>query len=210
MAWTYEQLFNTLTDGDLNGQDSWSGDTGLDVVTSTPTPYEGAKTLKGITPADFNDHEVTRSITSLSDGIVYFSYLFSNSGGSDKRLSIKLLSGATIVVYLKCFGTTILLENRTPGNDTVATGLVADTWYRIGLEYNATNDQARANVDGGTFSAWSDVYLATSVDTMKIVASDNNGASGGYIGCDAISPNYTPVAGATARSTPTLLTLAVG
>lgn len=209
MAWTYEQLFNGLSTADLNGQDSWSGDTGFDVVTGTPTPYEGAKALKGITPASFLDFEITRSITSLSSGIVYFSYLFSNSGGSDKRLAFKLLSGATTIVFVKCFGSTILIENRTPGNDTVATGLVADTWYRIGLEYDASTDQARVNVDNGTWSAWSNVYLASSVDTLRLVASDNNANSNGYVGCDAISPNYTPGGTVVASQIPTLLLMGV-
>lgn len=201
MAWTYQQLFNTLTDGDLNGQDSWSGDTGLDVATSTPVPWEGAKCLKGVTPADFNDHEVTRSITSLTSGVVYFSYLFSNASGSDKRAALLLYSGATKVVHLKCFGSQILMENNTPGNDTLFTGLVVDTWYRIGLEYDASTDQARANKDGGAWSSWVNVYAASSVDTIKLSVSDNNGIATGYIGIDAISPDYTPSAGGGANTT---------
>jgi len=40
--WTYEQKFNGLNDGDLNGQDDWSAESDTDVV-QTGTPYEGAK-----------------------------------------------------------------------------------------------------------------------------------------------------------------------
>src|SRR3989338_8281410 len=68
-AWSYEQTFNNLNNGDLNGQDSWSGSTAFDVVT-TGTPYEGAKHLSFSTLADI---DISRNITPTENGTLYFS-----------------------------------------------------------------------------------------------------------------------------------------
>jgi hypothetical protein len=60
MAWTYEQKFDGLTTGDLNGQDSWSGSTNYDV--STTNPAEGTKcvTITG----DGTERQISRTITA--------------------------------------------------------------------------------------------------------------------------------------------------
>ncbi len=57
-AWTYEQKFNDLNDGGINGQDSWTYNTGSDnaVVTTSGTPYEGTKHLNINSITKFEKH----------------------------------------------------------------------------------------------------------------------------------------------------------
>ncbi|KKU20693.1 MAG: hypothetical protein UX33_C0041G0011, partial [Candidatus Azambacteria bacterium GW2011_GWC1_46_13] len=54
-AWTYEQTFNTLNNGDLNGQDSWSGAVEYDIQSSIS--HEGTKAVKVKTLLWFNTLE---------------------------------------------------------------------------------------------------------------------------------------------------------
>lgn len=192
MAWTYTQNFNSLSTADLNSQDSWSGDTGFDVVTGTPTPYEGAKCVKGTTPADSSDHEITRSITSTTSGVVYVSALINTSGGSDKRAFIKLKSGSTVGVFLKFFANGLVyLETTGPANTTITSGLSLDTWYRFGIEFNAATDQARVNVNNGPWSSWYTTSAAFGdIDSVVLNTNDNVSSASGYVAFDAIGPTY--------------------
>jgi len=67
--WTYEQTFNTLNNGDLNGQDSWSGAGEYDVQTSIT--HEGAKAVQ--VNALNTSKLISRTVPSFTSGQMYFS-----------------------------------------------------------------------------------------------------------------------------------------
>jgi len=91
MAWSYEQKFNTLNDGDLNGQDSWTGN-GWQIQTTNK--YEGAKGVAAEhTTSDFY---ADRTITGISDGVVYLAMMRGTRTG-DSNFRFILQEGANQV-----------------------------------------------------------------------------------------------------------------
>ena len=78
-----------------------------------------------------------------------------------------------------------------------------NTYYRVGIQWDDVNqpDKYRANVNNGTWTAWSNWVSNGSLTTgiNKIALSDmgNNGNGTGTIYFDTISPDYTPTEGAT-------------
>ena len=68
-TWTYEQTFNTLNNGDLSGQDNWSGDIQYDVQSTLA--YEGTKAVQ-VNALD-TSKLITRTVPSFTSGQMYFS-----------------------------------------------------------------------------------------------------------------------------------------
>lgn len=89
MAWTYEQLFNTLNDGDLNGQDSWTGGANYDVQTTTK--YEGAKGIEGVN----TNQNIARTITGVTSGTLYVAMRMSAHGAGSGDAAFDLLTSGT-------------------------------------------------------------------------------------------------------------------
>src|SRR3990167_10712671 len=90
MAWTYEQKFNDLNNGDLNGQDSWSAHLAFDVETSVK--YEGAKALSFLLASE-NEY-ANRNIDAISQGIVYVA-LMNDGIVSGNWAAFRLRTGTT-------------------------------------------------------------------------------------------------------------------
>jgi hypothetical protein len=159
MAWTYTQNFDTLNDGDLNNQDSWSGDSLFDVQTSVK--YAGDKGV-AVTPSSGSDITISRTITNTSDGSLRF-YVrrTSNSNGT---FHVTLYEGATFAtrVIFNASGN-IVLHNGVSTIEYITVGSYsANTWYCIDVEYDCSTDKARARVDSGSWSDWGDFYTAIS------------------------------------------------
>lgn len=202
MAWTYEQTFNSLSTGDLNGQDSWSGSTNFDV--STTSPYEGANCVSCVLHAD-SSVTIDRSITGISAGTLYVSMKVNRTAGT-RRGSFYLLSGTTEVarIFMVYDGTNKFIQMLTNDGATwidLVNPITNDTWYRIGIEFDdaAHNNQYRCNVNNGTWSSWYGYYLSpswTTIDKVRLADEGNNGSGTGTVYFDSISPNYTITGGA--------------
>ena len=199
MAWTYEQDFEALSTGDLNGQDSWSGDTDFDVV-DTGTPYEGSQYLQ-IDPAGDAFEAISRSVTSVAAGVVYCSLKINRTGGTAGKAlrgDVLLYEGATIIarIFAQIGGAADKIELlASSGWVVLATGISNDTWYRIGIEWDASTDKYRANVNGGTWSSWYDPTGSPSfsgVDKITLDASSQDAGATGTMSFDYISPDYSP------------------
>lgn len=197
MAWTYEQNFNTLNDGDLNGQDSWSGDTAFDVVT-TGTPSEGAKHVSSILESD-SEVTIARAVTAVTAGIVYVSIKVNRTAGT-RRGNIYLKEGAATLV--RCFFVYDGTNNWIKVYDnltltTVQDPISNDTYYRVGIEWDNVGQPGkfRANVNGGAFGSWLNWFnggaMSAGIDSIVLSDLGNNGSGTGTLYFDTISPNYT-------------------
>jgi hypothetical protein len=206
--WTYEQTFNTLNTADLSGQDSWSSGTGFNVVT-TDTPYEGAKHVKTAGDGSY----ITRSITSIESGTVYFSFrktssttgymlllLDNDNTQSDLELVLGPLGSVgngQIGYYSRNSSADIQIDSLT---------YTAATYVRVGIRFEfSTNGYAglaqrtwQVNVNGG---AWSSALETERTDGNAITRIRWGGSSELYM--DFISPNYS----ATTTTTPNFLSL---
>ena len=192
MAWTYEQTFNSLSGGDLNGQDSWGGGTNntrFDVQSSVV--FEGANAVSNTQPGDASSSEIIRTVTGINSGIVYVSIRRTAAAGN---LSIKLGESASSKMYvvMDTLGNIVTLSGALFTSNTIQ-AYSNDTWYRIGIEFDNVGqpNKFRANVDGGSFTSWLDVTNTsyTNIDEIHLDSSDAISGVTDYY--DFISPNYT-------------------
>lgn len=154
VSWTYEQDFESLSTGDLNGQDSWTGSTDYDVTTTTAcggsksvsVAIGGSQSIVRTLPAEVQDGNfyirVKRTGTDNGDAFVLL------KEDSTNRVFIKLGENGDIEGY-----------NGTAYIDLL-TSYSADTCYTLNVEFNDSTqpDQWRARVHNGSswgaFSSW--------------------------------------------------------
>lgn len=178
-AFTVTEKFDTYTDGDsLNGKTgtavTWSlggGDVaGVTNSQSDTAPNSAFITLGG----------AIGSITTTTDGTLYYSVYIT---GDDTIF--RLRTGATNVVYNRRNGGNLEYYD---GSNYVSVGaLSANTWHRIGIEFdNGGNPgKARYQIDNGTWSSYAPTANGgNSVDTIVIL-----GTATEYI--DTICPTYS-------------------
>jgi hypothetical protein len=172
MSFPYTQNFNTLNDGDLNGQDSWSIRSGYrSPVVQTTKKYEGAKGLKSNSSTPWAS--ILRTITALSGNYhCYFTvfaeatnksiiwFMLRNSSDS-AAISFQLATDGKLSVY--DFSTSTYIEIMS---------FSANTWYVIDLEYDIPNKKYRARAYNGSswsaYSSWCDFPSGWSTDIVKI------------------------------------------
>lgn len=179
MAWTFEEKFNTLTDGDLNGQNSWTGDVDFDV--QTHISYEGAK---GISVTAANGY-CTRSITSVSDGVVYFAVMRGNTTGD---VSFDFLTGgSTRVRFIVANSNTNVTISNGAGVHTW-TGIVsAGNWLLFEFTFDASNNHSVRYHNGVSWSASTGTLSAAvggNIDGIRL----GSGGTAGVSYFDYISP----------------------
>jgi len=158
--WTYEQKFNSLDDGDLNGQDNWSGSTLFDVTTDADARYEGAKGVKFQDSSASSYTIENSSFTASSAGTFYIAFkrTVNNSG----YLRLYLYEGANLlgVIHLTNGGKIAIFNGATTDYIDVASYSV-DQWYVVACEFSSTNDNYRIkvyDVTGESWSSWSSYY----------------------------------------------------
>lgn len=205
MAWTYEQLFNALSTGTLDGQDSWTGATAPFLVSADAScRYEGAQGLDTGTGGNFR-----RSITNVTSGIVYYSvkYKTANASGDGPYFSLKRSTAyGTIVKIYQNGGVNKIACYNGAGTYTDQQTVTVDTWYVVAIEFDCsrgTKGQFRVSIDGGAFSSWYDFVgnLSSGSDTIEIGMDASL-----WAGClDRISPN--PVSTAYYKTLDDVITL---
>src|SRR4030042_2486659 len=124
-SFNYEQKFNALSDGDLNGQDSFTADAEFDVQTSIK--YEGAKGLL-IPTVDGATKTAIRSIDACVDGTVYCVMRFGAIAknivqfnllqGASRKMEVGLIDG-----HIKMYGSGSFV--------TIKLSPAINTWYII-------------------------------------------------------------------------------
>ncbi len=158
--WTYQQDFEGLNLGDLNGQDSWvvSRDS-VDVVL-TGSPYEGAKHAK-LTKTSVGV-SLTRSFSDVPYGTLYFAFkLEGTTAGLNAYMS--LIAGeenAFLLNFAEDYN--LMAYNHGVFVDT-GIDYAADTYYKISIRFECTAGAWEAlpiyhwqfNINDGD---WSDVY----------------------------------------------------
>src|SRR3989344_3457549 len=194
-AWTYEQTFNNLNNGDLNGQDSWSGSTAFDVVT-TGTPYEGAKHLSFSTLADI---DISRNITPTENGTLYFSVKKPTTNQDTFLFILKNNNGLSdINIYFNANGQ-IQAYNGTTASWQTIQNYSANSYYRIGIQFELSQNgwqglaqrTYKVNIDGGAWSAAKGVERSNGITINSVRLSKQGYSYSGTGYFDFISPNYS-------------------
>ena len=156
--WTYQQDFNTLTSGNLNGQDSWSGSASYDIQTTVR--YEGAKAVEVVGSAPSG---IVRDITGISDGLVYVALRVTATPPTGNHAGIILREGASGRMYVR-FGSNGYIQISSAGVYQDIMTYNTDQWYVIAIEFDdvAQADKYRAKVHNGTvWSSWTSWYTVS-------------------------------------------------
>jgi len=152
--WTYEEKFNDLTTGDLNGQDSWSGGTGYDVTTTAAAIYEGTKGV-----SETASLSIQRQITSIDSGTMYVSMKTNDAntnGGGYLILNNNAGLSDVLVNFWSDYTIRTLNDTQTAWIQVGSETWSADTWSRIGIQFRCTGAAA--------YEGLSERYYNISVD----------------------------------------------
>lgn len=205
-GWSYEQNFDSLSTGNLSGQDSWTYIAGAQpqvqgsVFESSPYAVSGDPDINVGT---------YRDVTAANDDgtIVYVSMRMTSSSTVD-NVGVRFGSGGTHIATLYMNAQNAGdLSVRDPNIGTyrnITTGISADTWYRLGIEFDFTNDRVRGNFNNGTMSAWLNLSAFSQISRITLEANNGNGTA---TTCywDNISATYSTGGGGASTNLLTML-----
>lgn len=191
-AWTYEQLFNTLSNGDLNGQDSWSGGTAVDVQSTVV--YEGAKAIIEVN----GNTNMTRSITAVTSGTMYIAGRMEAGFGDGANFDMRSNGNTNSQIRIAFRDTGNISAFSSSGENIIVTGFLTGTWYLFEITFNGSSYTVRYNTSG-TSAGWSSSFGpynyqtgAADIDTIRF---NLGGSQTSY--WDTITPT-NPIASAPA------------
>jgi len=149
-GWLYEQNFNSLADGDLPGQDGWTGYNEFDVQSTVA--YEGTKAVQGIRTA--GAVFASRSVPSSVNGTVYFAMRSTANNSGDFAFALKDNNKVDAHAMIKFDSDgNIKTHDNINGWQTI-TAYSANTWYIFRVEYDCGNDRFRVKVYDSSWSGW--------------------------------------------------------
>jgi hypothetical protein len=127
--------FNALTDGDLNGQNGWSGSTAFDVQTSTK--YEGAKS---VSVASVVIGQIDKTLTVTSFNVFIQLAIRATHAGDASPIEFYLMEGTNQVVGIGIAVDKVKHLIAPPSWQDVMTA-VDNTWYlvRVALDSASTH-----------------------------------------------------------------------
>ena len=198
----YDQDFDGLNDGDLNTQDSWTGDTSFDVQTSVVN--SGTKAVIG-------NHTGSGESISRDDGAVgtdgtQVFYFRLTSVTTAELMQCRMMEGASPRGYMKNDGSGNFQYYDGGAYNTVGS-LSNDTWHKMVVEWRVSpSQQWRHDLDGTGFTDWDTMVTWTSgLDGNFLARTSLTGS----VYWDDFASSDTPAASAV-TPTPQLLTLGVG
>lgn len=191
-GWSYEQDFEGLSTGNLSGQDSWVYVVGAQPQVQTSVVETGSQAVSVNVNLNVNTY---RNVTAATDdGIIVYVSLRATSTSTTDNIGLRFHQGATWLgsCYINdvAAGRLTWRQGASPYNRaTLLTGASANTWYRFGVEFDFTNNRARANYDNGTMSSWLSTPSMTQVDRIYLECNNGDAVSTtGYY--DRISASY--------------------
>lgn len=187
---TLEEDFEEYSVGALAGQGDWTTGSGT-VPVSDADAFRGSKCLRF--PTDVNAY-AKRNIDDFSDdgATMYFSIkadAATTGGNSVIYLWETDGSGRIGDCYLRVNSGLKFSFRTEDGTYVDQFSLSTDTWYRIGMEFDFTNNRCRFNIDGGAFGSWVTWTNARSYCGFMWIGS-NGGATTNYHFWDSISASY--------------------
>jgi len=174
MATIFEDDFNSYTDGDLNGQGGWSGDTAYDVQGTIVK--EGAKAVECGSVVNVG---IYKDGTPRNDGRIT-AYLRRNTNSSGRSyLTIK--EGTTICANVRFMDDGNLQVHRNGAWETYL-AYSADIWYCIEIEWRSSDHKVRYRVNGGAWTDWGTATneWVTGLDRVRFDVWDQSAGDVGY------------------------------
>jgi hypothetical protein len=174
-AWPYDQDFEALSTGDLNGQDSWSADLDMDVT--NVASFDGSQSVVSVAASGNG----TRDITNDTSGTLYFSVMRPDTT-SDASFRILNDSDNAVISLAMFSGNIYTYDNSTLR--TLVPSYTNGTWYTFEVEYDSNTDTHYWRYVVGTSTSWSmqvgpyDYQSGNTGDISKV--NINQGGSGTF------------------------------
>ena len=171
-GWTYKEDFNSLNNGVLNGQDSWTGST--DYVIQTAVKYEGTKAV-AVNLLEANNENIYRVITATSSGSVFVAMRKTASVEGEGRIYFILNEGTTAKIVID-FDPSNNISYYVGGVGYQTYSTYNDNqWYIVAIEFdNAAHPnkyRIKARPDGdswGDWTSWVATYSSyTNIDRVR-------------------------------------------
>lgn len=149
MAWTYEQNFDSLNDGTINGQDSW---------TSSDSDVGSAYAFAGAKGVELTAGYMERTITAVTSGSMYFAFKYETP--STGSFSMKIDDGTNYGVMwnLDDDGSADYRAQMytSAGYRVIVDGLDKTKFYIWNIEFDNSTDEYRVRYkeSGGSWSSW--------------------------------------------------------
>lgn len=169
-AWGYTQTFDALSDGDLNGQDSWSGDTDYDIQSAV------AVAGKAVAVTAASDGIIQRTITSASSGTFRIEMRKAGTTTGNNQSNIGQGDWGTLTNRLTSVGFGYNSNHdkiyyvKTDTSETQIQAFSADTWYTVDQEIDCSTDQYRVRIDEGSWTAWGALYNSNTCSNFSVVS----------------------------------------
>lgn len=194
-AYSYTQTFDSLTTGNLNGQDSWSGATTYQVETTTK--FKGAKACSVAS----GNNDMQRTITAVDSGDMYWAMEY--SGTNSGYGGMYFYNGATLAGLVRFDSGPSVIEVLGSGAyTTILSNPVSDTWYIINVNFiSATQFKVRIKAAGGAWGSFTSALTwQSSVSTITVLGLEGN-VSGATYYWDEIGTTDPDAAAVTAVNT---------
>lgn len=175
MSVVYSQNFDGLSTGDLNGQDSWIGNTNFDVENSVSQTAPNAVQA----PNNLNGLSIIRTFTTISSGNpVLTVYVQNNTSGVQAAYTCFTdIAGNGWIVNFRPNQTFLMADFPGFGNfiDNQFSW-TAGVFYQLTIEVDIANSRARFKIDNGTFSSYvaAGVGFLGSISTVFFLQGANN------------------------------------
>lgn len=173
--------FNTLNEGELDGQNGWvqSDTLVVRVGSSSGLDMEGAKVVSSTDNSAVAGWNYSKTITARTDGFLSVKMRQSGSAGAN----FNLLEGATNVGGIR-FATNNRInmrDDQVDGDTLLLDPYAANTTYTIDIGLDAAGDKIRARINAGTWSDWKTSQNAyTQVDKIQMQGGGDNTGSISY------------------------------
>ncbi len=171
MATIFEDNFNSYTDGDLNGQGSWSGDSNFQIQGTTT--YEGAKAVYINNPGDVKNIEKTGNQESPGRITVYMR----QGSTSVEGIIFYLFEGISACTGVKFHSDGNIKALITGSQWITLQSYNSNQWYCVEIEWQGTglSSEVRFRVDKGTWTDWKEPfdYWSTGPNKVKFQACAN-------------------------------------
>lgn len=184
--------FNSLTDGELNGQGGWTKQSGnLVFNVEGSVVYEGAKAISFVDSV--NTAYYYHALDSSGGTGSVWGYFQGNASMDKNTSSVAFILRKTNAVGGNVADVAIIYYTATSdfsikqmwGTNTFFTGVSKGAWHKIQIDWDTslgTNGQFRVILDNGTPSAWVECYSnvknATDVNTVLLYGDGSAGGAG--------------------------------
>jgi hypothetical protein len=211
MAWVATDTFESYSHGNtlagLNGGTGWAGAwTETDNSGSQDWDISNAQKSQGslsmhlqTVASGTSETQANRDITTAIKNETFYVDVRCSKNTGDQFIYI---IGRTDALLNECYirfngndGQIAIFDNSSYDNIQAYS---ANTWYTIGIEFDVDNDQYRANVDGGAFSAWKAPNGGTftgDIKTLRFIGQSTDEQADFYIDDIRATEANTPVAG---------------